>query len=600
MPDLGSHPNVRSALSVLTGLLENRTPLIVAWSSGKDSSVVLSLALEAARRIRASGNAPAPIVVSHSDTLIENPEVHALARRELGKIECYAAREGLPLEVVIATPALSDHWAVRVLGGRRLPSFGATNRDCTVDFKIRPQQRARAAVMRRLAAAGWGEAVIITGSRFDESDERRRRMLARGDSSDSVRRNERGERVLAPIATWTSDEVFDYLGVVGARGTGYSDFREVLRLYADAGASSCAVVSDAVTSAWKRSRPCSARMGCLVCCAVSEDRSLTNLVAYDPQRYGYLGGWLAFRDFLIATLWDFRRRNWLGRTLHHGYVRIRPDVYSPAMLRELLAYALTLDAIELERCSRLGVAPRFQMINAQRLIAIDSYWSLLGIAPAFEALRLYREVFVRGARYAVPRVAVQPPRPLPAPRYYYVGRNGDEDGEDLSTGLRDLVLEAFGGAGCVGARRLGNGRVVMDAESAVSFDVDTEAAALVLELELDHLLDRSEVRPQPAGAAYRHYAALGCLSLSPRQYGVHDQILRRTAFRARAGLGGAVDIGGLLAASISERDYLARIGASALTATQHKEQLPFPGPWTGDAMADGTSLPVAALAGDVG
>jgi len=546
--------NAEPVLAVLSRLLGQGTPLVVAWSAGKDSSALLALVLESARRLREEGGTPAPIVVSHSDTGVENPAVSRLARSELAKVTQFATRHRLDVNIVIAGPALVDHFAVRVLGGRRLPSFAVSNRDCTVDFKIRPQARARGAIVKHLKARGFSDPVVVTGSRYEESEERRRRMTARGDSHATVQVSPQGEQVLTPIANWRSDDVFEFLAVWGHDDRTYSDFRDTLRLYADAGGSTCAVVADAVTENWKQSRPCSARFGCVTCTVVQADRSLGNLSA-DPA-YGYLRGWLAFRDFLINTQWDFSRRNWIGRTIRDGYVRIAPDVYSPAMVQELLRYALTLDADEAIAAEHAGLpGPRFQMIDAAKLIAIDAYWSLLGIAPPFAALRVFRDVYVRGSRYQVPSIEAAPRRKMPTPRYLYVGKGWDAVPSVADAGMSDSLLDAFGGEGCLGHRHLADGRRVLDLHGDRSFAVDDEAAQLILSLELDRLLDGPPLVSPAPGAAYRYYASIGCLSLSPGQFGLHDMMLRRTAYRLRHGFDASANINALLARTISQTDY---------------------------------------------
>ncbi len=43
-------------------------------------------------------------------------------------------------------------------------------------------------------------------------------------------------------AYWTTDDVWEYLGLCRQTGTGYSDFDQTFQIYADAGASTCAVV----------------------------------------------------------------------------------------------------------------------------------------------------------------------------------------------------------------------------------------------------------------------------------------------------------------------------------------------------------------------
>jgi 3'-phosphoadenosine 5'-phosphosulfate sulfotransferase (PAPS reductase)/FAD synthetase len=122
--------------------LDNVPAIVIAWSGGKDSSTVASIVLAAAaRKVWKSGEAP-EIIITHADTGVENPAMENLARSEMKRIATYADRNGLNVRIEIATPSLNATWAVRVIGGRALPVFaGKGHRDCSVDWKVKPQQR---------------------------------------------------------------------------------------------------------------------------------------------------------------------------------------------------------------------------------------------------------------------------------------------------------------------------------------------------------------------------------------------------------------------------------------------------------------------------
>ena len=65
---------IDNALAIITALLHARHPIVVAFSGGKDSSVVAALVLHAAMLYRAAGGTPI-IVATTGDTLVESPEV---------------------------------------------------------------------------------------------------------------------------------------------------------------------------------------------------------------------------------------------------------------------------------------------------------------------------------------------------------------------------------------------------------------------------------------------------------------------------------------------------------------------------------------------
>lgn len=105
------------------------------------------------------------LMVLHSDTRIENPVIHKLARSEMDKIRAHAMKLGIEMRVEIASPTLLDSWGPRILGGRAIPSFPMTNGDCSNDWKIKTMQ-----TLRKRLLPVWGngsECITLTGSRED-------------------------------------------------------------------------------------------------------------------------------------------------------------------------------------------------------------------------------------------------------------------------------------------------------------------------------------------------------------------------------------------------------------------------------------------------
>lgn len=208
------------------------TPVVVAWSGGKDSSAVLGCTLNAALSARADGFELPPIIVTNSDTGIENPEIHHYIQTEIGKIEAYAAANDLPVLVHVAYPAILDRWIVKTVGKRSLPTFAdSKRRECSNDMKVLPQKRLRKKIF---AEIGGQKPITLIGTRFDESAIRGKKMSDRGDSDVDVR-DDNGELYLAPIAQWFHDDVWCFLSECSTdRISSYSDFKETARIYTDA------------------------------------------------------------------------------------------------------------------------------------------------------------------------------------------------------------------------------------------------------------------------------------------------------------------------------------------------------------------------------
>lgn len=354
------------AMRRIRSLMNQGLALVVAFSSGKDSSTLANLVLNTAREMKEQGGAPTPILVVHSNTGVEQPEIEQLARSELGKMRDYAKAHGLELEVRIGQPTLSASFPVRVIGGRGLPSFPDSRADCSTDWKVAVNTRLIEQAYKDLTKRDdVRDVVVMTGVRQDESIARDLRIKKRGEVAEGVWENDGGKLRASPILDFTVDDVWEYLGYCAAGvEPSYSDFADVIRIYAAAGASSCVVVADIQSASNKAA--CGSRFGCWACSRVATDRSMDNLIASDLQRYSYLKPLAALRNFISETQYDWNRRQFVGRTVDEdGYINIGADTYSPEMVVELLRYTLTAQ-----------VESGVQIISYQQLVAIDARWSL--------------------------------------------------------------------------------------------------------------------------------------------------------------------------------------------------------------------------------
>lgn len=568
------------AVGRVVALFHAGHPITVAWSSGKDSSCCLAVVLEAAIQAKAAGDSPV-VVITHSNTGVENPEVENFVKSEMAKIHAFVTRHGLNADIRVAMPALGSGWMVRVLSGRALPAFPGGNSDCSTDFKVTPMRRLRKRVFAEIGKDDR-EVVTVVGTRFDESVTRGAAMRERGESWERPIRNKDGDLVLSAIADWTLDDVWDLIAYarMGEIVT-YSDFDDLFRLYADGGGTSCAVVSDAImeenAAAAKKSGGCGARFGCSVCTRVANDKSVTAMIEGDPDRYAYLAPLNRLREYIVANHWDMSKRMWVGRSISDdGWIAIQPDTYSPAYVLDLLRYVLTIQIREQETAEMLGIKPRFSLIDLKQLAAIGATWSLQGYHKPFQAVREWVDIYELGKRYDVPENPVVYVRgKMPEPRYYFVGDDWDE-GQLINSGLRDVVLEMVsdGSDGCMGTKSLKNGNVVMDVNTAGEFDFDAEGLGLAFAFELDTMLEINANASSSVGLTreYRWWASMGPMLLSPRQVSIHDEILRRTAFKERHGLAGAdYDLDALLKKSVSKKDLL----AGATTAEAQSRMLRF-------------------------
>ena len=528
----------------------------VASSFGKDSTLVVILALEAMRRLQRQGRASKPLVIMTSNTRIENPLVERMVGTEMDKILSYVAQHDLPVHIVVGRPSLASSWAVKLISGQGIAPVPGGSSWCTEDWKIRPMRKALAAWAKSQGIDG--EILRMTGTRFSESQTRGRKMSERGESATRYTRNNRAEAILSPIADLSSDDVWEILGLVrgGHLPGAYSDLDALFEVYAQAGGTSCAVIADERLNGQQRGE-CSARTGCMFCTKVSRDESLANMLADHPE----LASVYAIREWIAAITFDHDRRNWMGRTIRDGYIRVQPDSYAPAVMQDLLRYCLTADVEEQARAGSAGEKPLFQIIGIDALIAIDFYWSLYGATPAFEAWRIHSAIVDKGERYHPQTLDPAPRSPLPAPRYLPVGDNWMQGGYDQCayshSGLRDPLaesLEADTGAD-LPLRTLGDGREILDITrgDAMTVDLESQASWDFLQFMLDDEIRNAEAWGVKPSTAARTYLRFGLVAY--HDHGLLDLLLKRAAFREANGLSRAEDAKMLMEKTISEAEH---------------------------------------------
>ena len=527
----------RRALRRIKSVMRAGYSCVGAISTGKDSSALANLLLQAARDFQRDGEPYAPIYITHSQTGVENPEVSKLAYGELEKIRAYAALHSLDVTVHVAEPALSDTFPVAIIGGRRLPSYATTNSECSISWKVEPQRRLIAVAKKAAVRSGkaWAGSVVMTGVRSDESDARSAKVIRRGETAEGLWTNEAGDLRASPILCWTTDDVWTYLahcnaGIIDS----YSDFADTMELYRQAGAESCVIVADMMTSSARTK--CGARTGCWSCLRVQRDRSMEHMIASEP-RNAYLKPLSRLRAYLQSTQYEWSKRQFVGRSISRdGFIEIGADTFSPHELRDLFVYTLTAERLS-------GV----QIMSLKQIIAIDARWSMYGLWPPFYALKLWSEVQEGGWKQA-PEIEPVPKTDVPKIGKIHVGSTWYEaTGLNSVTGLRDIGMELFHESCGVAIKALPNGALVANYEEGDRFDVDAEGAADFLGVLADDYIERyCHMENVDWTEGYRTYLRMGIITVAKGQSRSTDEILRRTQWRQQQGLHGQQNLQDLI------------------------------------------------------
>ena len=168
------HANIVETLSILQSAIEQkRNHWIIAFSGGKDSSLVASLVVELLRR---GAIKDVKVDIVFSDTLMELPPFAENARLLLEHITRISVENNLPATTHTGVAPVDQRFWFLVLGKGYPPPHNHF-RWCTDRLKIRPSRQ----LMKHLITDA---SIVLTGVRFGESGSRDSRMKAAMCSND--------------------------------------------------------------------------------------------------------------------------------------------------------------------------------------------------------------------------------------------------------------------------------------------------------------------------------------------------------------------------------------------------------------------------------
>ena len=265
-------------------------PWIVAYSGGKDSTLLLQLVWEVVAMLPAEERKRRVLVVGN-DTLVESPLVIRHLRDSLEMIDKGADEAGLPLEVQITEPCIDQTFWVNVIGRGYIPPT-RNFRWCTDRMKILPTTR----LLERITHDAKGT-VLLVGTRRAESQNRRRAMDRRGVSAGRMNPHSSVNscRMFAPLADLDDQDV--WITLMQRKPPWGGTHRRLITLYRNAGGGECPLVMT------KEQAPScgstSPRFGCWTCTVVQKDRSLRGLIDSGHAEAERMEALFNFREWLI-------------------------------------------------------------------------------------------------------------------------------------------------------------------------------------------------------------------------------------------------------------------------------------------------------------
>ncbi len=273
-------------------------PWVVAYSGGKDSTLLLQLVWEVAAAFEPARRRP--IYVVSNDTLVESPLVIDHLRRSLDVIRPAARAADLPITVEITEPCIDQTFWVNVIGRGYIPPT-RNFRWCTDRMKILPTNR----LIERLVLT-HDQVVLLVGTRRSESQHRSRTMAQRGVTATAMNTHGTIEncRMFAPLVDLGDDDVWKIL--MQRRPPWGGSHRDLITLYRNAGGGECPLVLS------KEDAPScgttSPRFGCWTCTVVQKDRSMRGLIDAGHEDEEKLEALAAFREWLLELREDNHNR----------------------------------------------------------------------------------------------------------------------------------------------------------------------------------------------------------------------------------------------------------------------------------------------------
>lgn len=289
----------RKVIEAVTGRLAMRysepddpRPWVIAFSGGKDSTLVAHLVFETLASVRPSSRTR-PVHILASDTQVETPAISEFVMDQLQALGRGAADLGYPVTCHLVRPELHETFWVRLIG-YGYPAPTRNFRWCTDRLKIRPSN----ALLEKLVA-DHGEVLVLVGSRLAESGNRSRSIKKHIALGGEINPHSTisGAWMWAPIRELSTEQVWEYLALTPAPWGGHH--RRLQNLYKEANSGECAIVLDETT------KPCgNSRFGCWVCTVVERDKSIEGFIGSGRTEYE---GMAAMRDWLIELRDDTER-----------------------------------------------------------------------------------------------------------------------------------------------------------------------------------------------------------------------------------------------------------------------------------------------------
>ena len=336
---------------------QHSDPWIIAYSGGKDSTLLLQLVWQAIAALPAEQRHRQVHVISN-DTLVESPIIIEHLKNSLNEIQQAATRDGIPLTTHISEPCTDQTFWVNVIGRGYMPPT-RNFRWCTDRMKIQPTNRLIEEILQR-----HQRAILLVGTRRSESTNRGNTMKKRGVSANEMNPHSsiKNCRMFAPLADLVDNDVWMIL--MQRKPPWGGTHRNLITVYRNAGGGECPLVlSKEDAPSCGTSSP---RFGCWTCTVVKKDKSMAGTINSGHPDQQKLARLSAFRDELIELRENNANRSEVRR---NGRTKRRDDgskVYGP--------FTMQVRQHILEQLNLLAEANGEELISPSELTVIQDIW----------------------------------------------------------------------------------------------------------------------------------------------------------------------------------------------------------------------------------
>ena len=353
-------------------------PWLIGYSGGKDSTLLVSLVYEAAKRLK---ELEVPlckkIYIITSDTMVENPIVKNYMHSSSECINKSARQDNLCIEAHIIYPEPEQTFWSRVIGlGYPTPEPPGF-RWCTDRLKIAPMNKF---VNERIKESG--EIIILLGVRKGESLARQKTITAREIEGKllNLHNDIPNAYVYNPITEVPNDLVWEFLLKDNCISPWGTDMRYLFNLYQGENLGEEKSVLGEVDRD-KIPVTGNSRFGCWCCTMVKEDKSLQNFIDKGATELIPLRN---FRNKLLemrenSSYRDNKRRNGAMYKKADGSFGMGP-------------FTLEARAVILEMLLNLEKETGMELISEEELKTIDRMWDSEGDLSCRMLVDIYRKV----------------------------------------------------------------------------------------------------------------------------------------------------------------------------------------------------------------